>query len=31
MEALWKRFRDDIVTIWMHGANTLESFLDYLN
>ena len=26
---LWKRFRDDILTIWTHGS--LESFLDYLN
>ena len=29
--ALWKRFRDDISTIWTHGSDTLESFLDYLN
>ena len=29
--ALWKRFRDDISTIWAHGPDTLESFLDYLN
>ena len=28
---LWKRFRDDILTIWTHGSDTLESFLDYLN
>ena len=28
---LWKRFRDDILTIWIHGSDTLESFLDYLN
>ena len=25
---LWKRFRDDILTIWTHGTDTLESFLD---
>ena len=29
--ALWKRFRDDISTIWTNGSDTLESFLDYLN
>ena len=28
---LWKRFRDDILTIWIQGSDTLESFLDYLN
>ena len=28
---LWKRFRDDILTIWTHGSDPLESFLDYLN
>ena len=28
---LWKRFQDDILTIWTHGSDTLESFLDYLN
>ena len=28
---LWKRFRDDILTIWTHGTDTLQSFLDYLN
>ena len=27
----WKRFRDDILTIWTHGCDTLESLLDYLN
>ena len=26
---LWKRFRDGILTIWTHGFDTLESFLDY--
>ena len=29
--ALWKRFQDDILTIWTHGSDTLESFLYYLN
>ena len=28
---LWKRLRDGILTIWTHGSDTLESFLDYLN
>ena len=28
---LWKSFRDGILTIWTHGCDTLESFLDYLN
>ena len=28
---LWKRFRDDILTICTHGTDTLEPFLDYLN
>ena len=27
----WERFQDDILTIWTHGSDTLESFLDYLN
>ena len=27
---LWKRFRDDILTIWIHGSDTLESFLTIL-
>ena len=27
----WKRFRDDILTIWTHGSDSLETFLDYLN
>ena len=26
-----KKYRDDILTIWTHGSDTLESFLDYLN
>ena len=29
MQKLWKRFRDDILTIWTRGSDTLESFLDY--
>ena len=28
---LGKSFRDDILTIWTHGSDTLESFLYYLN
>ena len=28
---LWKRFLDDILTIWAHGTDTLESFLGYVN
>ena len=28
---LWTRFRDDILTIWTHGSNTLEWFLYYVN
>ena len=28
---IWKRFRDDIFTLWEHGVDTLPSFLDYLN
>ena len=28
---LWKKFRGDILTIWRHGSDTLESFLDYLS
>ena len=27
---LWKRFRDNISTIWTHGSDTLESFLTIL-
>ena len=26
-----KRFRDDILNLWLHGVDTLPSFLDYLN
>ena len=26
-----KTFRDDVWTIWTHGSDTLESFLDYHN
>ena len=29
--ALGKSFGDDILTIWTHGSDTLESFLYYLN
>ena len=29
--SLWKRFQDDILTMWTHGSDTLESFLHYLN
>ena len=28
---IWKRFIDDIFTLWEHGVDTLPSFLDYLN
>ena len=28
---IWKRFRDDSFTLWEHVADTLPSFLDYLN
>ena len=28
---IWKRFRDDVFTVWEHGIDTLSSFLDYLN
>ena len=31
LPTLWKRFRDDILIIWTHGSDILESFLDYLN
>ena len=27
---LWKRFLDDILAVWTHGTDTLESFLDWL-
>ena len=26
-----KNYHDDILTIWTHDSDTLESFLDYLN
>ena len=28
---IWKRFRNDIFTLWEHRVDTLPSFLDYLN
>ena len=28
---IWKRFRDDIFTLWEHVVHTLSSFLDYQN
>ena len=28
---IWKRFRDDIFTLWEHGIDTLPSLLDHLN
>ena len=28
---IWKRFRDDIFTLWEHGIDTLPSFLNCLN
>ena len=28
---IWKRFRDDIFTLWEHGLDTLPSFLEHLN
>ena len=28
---IWKRFKDDIFTLWEHGVDTLPSFFDYLN
>ena len=28
---LWKRFQDDVLTIWRHGTDILASFLYYLN
>ena len=27
---VWKRFRDDVFSVWTHDANTLPAFLDYL-
>ena len=29
--SLWKKFQDDILTMWTHGSDTLESFPHYLN
>ena len=28
---IWKKFRDDIFTLWEHAVDTLSHFLDYLN
>ena len=28
---IWKRFRDDIFTLWEHGIDTLPSFSNYVN
>ena len=28
---IWKRFKDDIFTLWEHGVDTLPFFFDYLN
>ena len=28
---VWKRFRDDVFSVWTHNTNTLPAFLDYLN
>ena len=28
---VWKRFRDDVFSVWTHNINTLPAFLDYLN
>ena len=28
---VWKRFRDDVFSVWTHDVNTLPVFLDYLN
>ena len=28
---IWKRFRNNIFTLWEHDVDTLPSFLDYLN
>ena len=28
---VWKRFRDDVFSVWTHDVNTLPAFLDYLN
>ena len=29
--ATWKRFRNDVFVVWIHGYETLDLFLDYLN
>ena len=28
---VWKRFRDEVFSVWTHNINTLPAFLDYLN
>ena len=28
---VWKRIRDDVLVVWIHGTVKLASFLDYLN
>ena len=28
---VWKRFRDDVFSVWTHNINPLPDFLDYLN
>ena len=28
---VWKRFGDDVFSVWTHNINTLPAFLDYLN
>ena len=28
---VWKRFRDDVFSVWTYNTNTLPAFLDYLN
>ena len=28
---IWKRFRDDIFTLWEHGLASLPTFLEHLN
>ena len=28
---MWKRFRDDVFVVWVHGSAALNLFLDYLN
>ena len=27
----WKRFRDDIFTVWPHSIDELDTFFDYMN